>query len=118
MSLTPLHMAIKNGQYNAVQILCEDGKADPKLTDLNGDTLLHYAAIGQGNANLYIRYLVEKRGLSVFQKNKEGQTAREQVEKTDKKKYHRVIKALKTYEQKEIEKQRASQKKKVKTIIV
>jgi hypothetical protein len=44
-----------------VQILCDIGKADVNIKDhLNSDSLLHYAAIGQGNASLYIKYLVEK----------------------------------------------------------
>ena len=44
-----------------MQILCDIGKADVNIKDiLNSDSLLHYAAIGQGNASLYIKYLVEK----------------------------------------------------------
>ena len=43
---SPLHVAIVNGQFNAVTILCEQGGADATVKDKNGDTLLHYAAIG------------------------------------------------------------------------
>jgi ankyrin repeat protein len=58
---TPLHLAIENGQFNSVTILCEQGSADVNIVDFtNGDSLLHYAAVGQGNASLYIKYLVEK----------------------------------------------------------
>lgn len=68
---TPLHEAIENGQFNSVQILCDRGKADVNVQDTaGGDTLLHYAAIGQGNASLYIKYLCEKQGMSVLVKNK------------------------------------------------
>ena len=46
------------------------GKADANICDtLGANTLLHYAAIGQGNANLYIKYLVENQNMSVFVKN-------------------------------------------------
>ena len=44
-------------------------KADVNIPDrANGDTLLHYAAVGQGNASLYIKYLCDKMGMSVFVK--------------------------------------------------
>ena len=44
---TPLHEAIENGQFNSVQILCEQGNADVNIVDtLNGDSLLHYSAVG------------------------------------------------------------------------
>ena len=44
---TPLHLAIENGQFNSVTILFEQGKADVNIVDtVNGDSLLHYAAIG------------------------------------------------------------------------
>ncbi len=56
--------------------------------------------------------------MSAFSKNKEGLSPRELAEKEDKKKFHRVIKHLKNYEQKEIEKKKANEKKKVKTFIV
>jgi ankyrin repeat protein len=49
-----------------VIILCEIGKADVNIKDNNGDSLLHYAAVGQGNASLYIKYLVEKQNMSVL----------------------------------------------------
>lgn len=58
---TPLHEAIENGQFNSVQILCEQGHADVHIQDTkSGNTLLHYSAVGQGNATLYIKYLCEK----------------------------------------------------------
>ena len=47
---------------------------------------------------MYIRYLVEKHGLSVLGKNKEGKTPRDIVEQTDKGKYQRVIRNLRNYE--------------------
>ena len=99
---TPLHVAIQNGQFNAVQILCEEGKAVTTLVDKDGNSLLHYAAVTQGNANLYIRYLIEKQHMSVFIKNNAGKTPRELAEHKDKAKYHRVIKNLKNYEAKEL----------------
>ena len=71
MGKTPLHEAIENGQFNSVQILCDLGSADVHIQDTaGGNTLLHYAAIGQGNATLYIKYLSEKQGMSVLVKNK------------------------------------------------
>ncbi|CDW78142.1 ankyrin repeat family protein [Stylonychia lemnae] len=118
---TPLHFAIQNGQYNAVQILCEQGNAKKELVDKNGDSVLHYAAIGQGNANLYLRYLIEKQGMSVFIKNAEKLTPKELAEKLSKQKYHRVIKNLKNYEAKEtvkINAQKQSKVKKIKKIVI
>ena len=57
---SPLHLAIINGQFNSVTILCEMGKADVNVVDAHGQSLLHTAAVGQGNASLYVKYLVEK----------------------------------------------------------
>ncbi len=71
------------------------------MVDANGDTLLHYAAVTQGNASLYIRYLIDKQNVSVFAKNKAQQTPRELAEYQDRAKFHRVIKNLKNYEAKE-----------------
>ena len=68
---TPMHVAIENGQFNSVMILCEQGNADVNIVDtINGDSLLHYAAVGQGNASLYIKYLVDKQKMSVLVCNK------------------------------------------------
>ena len=103
---TPLHVAILNGQFNAVSILCEEGKARIDLVDKNGDTLLHYAAVTQGNASLYIRYLIEKQKVSAFVKNTVGQTPRQLAEAKDIAKYHRVIKNLRKYEQQELAKRK------------
>ena len=75
--MTALHIAILNGQFNAVQILCHEGHADVNLVDSNGDSVLHYAAVTQGNASLYIRYLIDKQNISAFTKNKAEQTPRE-----------------------------------------
>ena len=94
-------MAILNGQFNSVQILCEEGKANTTLCNKNGDSLLHYAAITQGNASLYLRYLIEKRGVSTFVTNNAGLTPRQLAETTDKAKFHRVIKNITNYEVKE-----------------
>ena len=66
-----------------MQILCQEGKAKVELVDLKGDSLLHYAAVTQGNASLYIRYLIEKQTVSAFVINKEGLTPRGLAEKTD-----------------------------------
>lgn len=75
---TPLHLAIENGQFNSVMILCEQGKADVNIVDtINGDSLLHYAAVGQGNASLYIKYLVDKCKMSVMGSNKQRLTPRQ-----------------------------------------
>lgn len=74
---TPLHLAIENGQFNSVMILFEQGKADVNIVDtVNGDSLLHYAAVGQGNASLYIKYLVDKCKMSVQVVNKNRLTPR------------------------------------------
>ena len=99
---TPLHDSIENGQFNSVYILC-DGKADVNICDtINGDSLLHYAAVGQGNAALYIKYLVEKQGMSVQKKNKQRLTPRQHAQRADRFKFHRVIKLLREIEEKEI----------------
>ena len=71
---TALQLAIENGQFNAVQLLVDMG-CDVKVVDNDGNSLLHHAAVGQGNATLYCKYLVEK-GLSPFVKNKQGYTPR------------------------------------------
>ena len=57
--------------------------------------------MGQGNATLYCKYLVDQ-GISVFVKNKEGHTPRTYAQKLDRFKYHRVIKLLRTLEDREI----------------
>ena len=77
---TPLHIAIENGQFNAVTILCKatsDLEALCRSWDSDGQSVLHYAAVTQGNASLYIKYLVEKCKMSIFTKNRQGMTARE-----------------------------------------
>jgi hypothetical protein len=56
--------------------------------------VLHYAAVTQGNAALYIRFFVDKCGLNVFIKSRSGQSAREFAQKVDRFKYHRVVKLL------------------------
>ena len=76
------------------------------MVDVNGDTLLHYAAVTQGNASLYIRYLIDKQHVSAFTHNKAGQTPRQLAEHKDIAKFHRVIKNLKNYEAKETAKQK------------
>ena len=99
---TPLHVAIENGQFNSMMILWEQGKADPNIQDtLNGDSLLHYAAVGQGNASLYIKYLVEKCKMSVMVTNKHRLTPRMHAQRADRFKYHRVIKVLRELELRE-----------------
>ena len=98
---TALHDAIENGQFNAVQILCEQGKADVNIPDKNADTLLHYAAVGQGNASLYIKFLVQTHNMSVFVKNKNRLTPRQHAQRNDRFKFHRVIKLLRDLEEKE-----------------
>ena len=71
---TPLHVAIENGQFNSVQLLCTLSKVpvDLRVWDSEGLTVLHYAAVTQGNAALYLRYFVEKCGLNVFIKSRHG----------------------------------------------
>lgn len=71
-----MHETILNGQFNSFTILIEQGKADPHVIDNKGDTLLHYAAIGQGNSNLFLRYLIKKCKVDVFKPNFEKLTAR------------------------------------------
>jgi len=65
---------------------------------------LHYAAVTLGNASLYIRYLIEKQNVSAFLTNNEGLTPRGLAEKSDRQKFHRVIKNLKKYEGLELSK--------------
>ena len=67
-------------------MLIEQGNANTDIKDKQGNSLMHYAAIGQGNAILYIRYLVG-RGVSTLGKNNDGLTAREMAEQSDKNKY-------------------------------
>lgn len=76
---TPLHLAIENGQFNSVQILWSHSnssgegsghKLDLKSWDSQGQTVLHYAAVTQGNAALYLKFFVEKCGINVFVKNR------------------------------------------------
>lgn len=71
------------------------------IKDKNGDSLLHYSSIGQGNATLYIKYLVEKHGMSVLMKNTNRLTPRQHAQRADRFKFHRVIKALREIEEKE-----------------
>jgi hypothetical protein len=68
------------------------------IKDKNGDSLLHYSAIGQGNATLYIKYLVEKHDMSVFMKNSNRLTPREYAQRSDRFKFHRVIKYIRELE--------------------
>ena len=101
---TPVFLAIENGQFNAVQMLHDTKKIDYKCYDANGQTVLHYAAVTQGNAALYIRFLVKQGGLSVTNLlNKTGFTARQYAQKVDRFKYHRVVKLLRELEQEELE---------------
>ena len=102
---TALHLAIENGQFNSVQILwthSESGKSGHKLDlsrwDAHGQTVLHYAAVTQGNAALYLKFFVEKCNMNVFMKSRLGLTAREYVQKVDRFKFHRVVKLLREME--------------------
>ena len=75
-----LHLAIENGQFNSVQILFYQAGIrglDLKSWDSQGQTVMHYAAVTQGNAALYLKFFVEKCGVNVFVKNRQGLTARE-----------------------------------------
>jgi len=69
---TALHVAIENGQFNSVQLLRSLSKTPVNLNlwDSEGQSVLHYAAVTQGNAALYIKFFVEKCGMNVFVKNK------------------------------------------------
>jgi len=61
--------------------------------------VLHYAAVTQGNAALYIRFLAKQGQLSVLKVlNKNGLTARQYAQKVDRFKYHRVVKLLRELE--------------------
>ena len=77
---------------------CAGAKSKHKLDlaswDATGQTVLHYAAITQGNAALYLKFLVEKCNMNVFMKNRAGLSAREYAQKVDRFKYHRVIQLL------------------------
>ena len=61
--------------------------------------MLHYAAVTQGNAALYLKFFIEKCGINVFVKNRQGLTAREYAQKVDRFKFHRVVKLLREMEQ-------------------
>ena len=106
-----MHLAIENGQFNSVQILwTHSNQSNDKGHKLNltkwdsqGQTVLHYAAITQGNAALYLKFFVEKCGINVFVKNKQGMSAREYAQKVDRFKFHRVVKLLRWMEQKTID---------------
>ena len=74
---TPMHLAIENGQFNSVQLLWQHssgGKAGHRIDltrwDSQGQTVLHYAAVTQGNAALYLKFFVDKCGVNVFVKNR------------------------------------------------
>ena len=60
--------------------------------------MLHYAAVTQGNAALYLRFFVEQCKMNIFLKNRQGLTAREYAQKVDRFKYHRVVKLLRELE--------------------
>ena len=103
---SPLLLAIENGQFNSVQTLYnffkrQDSryKLDLSSWDSSGLTVLHYAAITQGNAALYLKFFVEQCKMNVFIKNRQGLTAREYAQKVDRFKYHRVVKLLRELEQ-------------------
>ena len=102
---TAMHLAIENGQFNSVQILwthSESEKSTHKLDmtrwDKEGQTVLHYSAVTQGNAALYLKFFVEKCGINVFVKNRQGLSAREYAQKVDRFKFHRVVKLLREME--------------------
>ena len=104
---TPMHLAIENGQFNSVQLLwthCQKAtafhKLDLKSWDAHGQSVLHYSAVTQGNAALYLKFFVEKCKLNVFTKNKQGLTARQYAQKVDRFKFHRVVKLLREMESK------------------
>ena len=82
-----------------MQLLVDMG-CDIHLSDENENSLLHHAAVGQGNATLYCRYLVEK-GLLPSIKNKQGYTPRAYAQNMDRFKFHRVVKLLREMEDKE-----------------
>ena len=65
--------------------------------------MLHYAAVTQGNAALYLKFFVDKCGINVFIKNRQGLSAREYAQKVDRFKFHRVVKLLRQIEQKALE---------------
>jgi Ankyrin repeats (3 copies)/Ankyrin repeat len=69
---TPLHLAASRGHLNVVQFLVDQG-ADPKLTDRDEGSALHYAAAGkQGEMSRdVIEYLV-KRGADLKSSAKNG----------------------------------------------
>jgi len=67
--------------------------------DAHGQTVLHYAAVTQGNAALYLKFLVDKCKLNVFAKNRAGLSPREYAQKVDRFKFHRVVKLLREMEQ-------------------
>lgn len=68
--------------------------------DKEGQTVLHYAAVTQGNAALYLKFFVDKCSINVFVKNRQGLSAREYAQKVDRFKFHRVVKLLREMEQK------------------
>lgn len=64
---------------------------------------MHYAAITQGNAALYLKFFVEKCQVNVFVKNRQGLTAREYAQKVDRFKYHRVVRLLRDMEKRALD---------------
>mmetsp|Transcript_23612 Transcript_23612/g.54961 ORF Transcript_23612/g.54961 Transcript_23612/m.54961 type:complete len:200 (-) Transcript_23612:1660-2259(-) len=62
---TPLHLAAANGYLNVVVFLSDQG-ANPKVTDKDGGSAVHYAASGQANKGEIhrdiIEYLVNQQG--------------------------------------------------------
>ena len=69
---TALVLAYHNGYINAIRMLLEAG-ADSKLTDAEGNTLLHHAVYGGTDAEV-IQAIVDK-GVNVDDQNKENVTA-------------------------------------------
>ena len=89
---TALHLAISESQMWSFQLLL---KASAKLNVKNsrGEGLMHYAANGIGNAVHYITYL-QKEGVPVDQRDKNGRTPLMLTALNGKPRAHRVVQTL------------------------
>lgn len=64
---TPLHVAAENGHTNVVEILVDKFKASITARTIDGDTLMHIAAMS-GHAQTALAFL--KRGVPLHMPNK------------------------------------------------
>lgn len=87
-----MHIAVLEGQFNAVQILQRHG-ADLFTQTKRLETILHYSATTKGNGSLYIRFLVDS-GLELDDQDQDGNTPLMRAALRGIEKNYRVIKVL------------------------